>query len=85
MFDKYPKIRIAFVVVYLLSIIQLWDVENSAGFNIIVSLLLIFCAYISLVKAEVIHDKKAKNINETAFDIISIGFFILLITSKFSK
>ncbi len=83
-FDKHPKIRIFFVIIYLLSVFMFWDKSNPIVFNIFLAALMLLCVYISLVKANVVKDKNSEKINTIAFDISSIMFLTLLITSFFN-
>ena len=70
-FNKYPFTRLIFFITYLLIAIKT-IIKNFAWFNIVISLLMLFGCYISLVKSGVIKDKNADGISSHSYDFISI-------------
>lgn len=75
--EKRPVFRLIFSVVYLMLAV-LFIYNNFTWVNSILSLIMIFGCYISLVKAKIIKDPNARNINNYNFDFISIIFTVYL-------
>lgn len=75
--EKHSIFRLIFAFFYFILFIYI--VRDFSWPNIFISLIMLFCCYISLVKANLIKDLNANGINNNAFDVISIIGIICLI------
>lgn len=78
-FEKKPIRRLLFVITYIVFAIWI-TVDSFAWGNIICSILILFGAYIALVKSKIITDKYVNAIDDYKFDISSILLTIYFFT-----
>lgn len=82
-FNKYPIMRLIFVVIYLIAAV--WFVfRDFAWLNIIFGLLMLFGCYISIIKSGLKKDVRADGIDDFSFDFLSLVLFIYLFDCRYS-
>ena len=69
-FNKHPKWRIVFALIYVLSSVKC--VMPISVVTVIIALCWLFGAYIAIVKSGLIKDKNADSISDFSFDFISL-------------
>ncbi len=76
--NKNPLARLTFFITYL--VISVWIVfDDFAWLNILFTLPVLLCCYITLVKSGVLKDKKADSIDNYGFDVVSIIATIVIV------
>jgi hypothetical protein len=73
-----PKLRLVFLASYLATAVWIM-VKKFSFIYIVAGLLFLFGCYISLVKAEVIKDSRADNIDNFSFDFVSFIIILVLV------
>lgn len=73
-----PKLRLVFLASYLVTAVWIM-VKKFSFIYIVAGLLFLFGCYISLVKAEVIKDSRADNIDNFSFDFVSFIIILVLV------
>lgn len=82
-FEKNPSRRLIFIIIHILCAIWFLN-RNFQGVNIIVTLIMLFGGYISLVKSNIIRDKNADKIDNFKFDIYNILLTVVLLIDIFN-
>ncbi len=76
-FEKKPIARLFFVLTYI--VFAIWILfRDFAWLNILLSLVMLFGAYIAIAKSKIIKDKFVGGINDCLFDLYSIVLTIYL-------
>ena len=77
--DHYiPVRRLIFVFTYV--IFSAWIIFDSfAWLNVLLSIPVVFCGYIAVVKSKIIQDKYANAINDYTFDLFSVLLIVVFL------
>ncbi len=82
-FNKYPKCRLAFVLIYVCWGFIVTITTYISIINTIINAIIVACdlfgAYIAVVKSGIIKDKNADSISNLIFDLISLTAAVELI------
>ena len=82
-FNKYPKCRLAFVLIYVCWGYIVTVTTYISTINTIINAIIVACdlfgAYIAVVKSVIIKDKNADSISNLNFDLISLAAAVDLI------
>lgn len=80
--NAHPKLRILFSFTYTISAIWFF-IRDYSIFSFIISIILLFMSYISLIKAGIIKNPNARNISTLKFDLLSILSVPVIIIEMF--
>jgi hypothetical protein len=82
-FEKHPLYRLIFTVVYILIAIRFYVDNGCSSLTFLCQLIMIFCAYVGLVKSGIIRNKHVAAVNNFNFDFLSIVCAFAFLIVKF--